>query len=187
MFWKDVLKSYSELYEKIHDIQSFPFENQSILYNKCIQIDNKPIIDSEFSNNQIYYIHQLKEQGKYLAFDEFRNKHKNVRINYLHYLSVITAIKKSDKQHKSKETPVVSNKNLSAWEIILKDKKGTRSIYKKFNEHEYSSKGFQKWEDNEFGKLDWLKLFTKLHSTTIIYIKHFRRKLIFIQILNYKF
>ena len=166
-FWKEVL-TYLTIFIKKYKITSkTEAKNTSFLYNSKVKIGNQEINDRKLINNNIFFIHQLMTEDRFLSFVEFKEKY-NINFNLFRYMSIVSSVKsflnRYNFQVKRKQC-----ENQTPFNIILKSKKGAALIYKHIMEHENQQKstGFMKWNKKiDFSEEEWKKSFRNLKQTT---------------------
>ena len=80
-FWNDVLNALSSFTKQYYKNYNGQVDTCSFLYNEKKKVGNTVIKCNELANNGIFMINQLKEEDRFLNFQEFRTKF-NVRIYF---------------------------------------------------------------------------------------------------------
>ena len=178
LFLKDLLKHVKKLFNtKIPD-NFCDFICEHIFYNKNICINNKTVYLKNWVDNNVTKIaHITKDDGSFLTFDEFRRKYQNVRTNFVTYNGIIRSINEylrkldiSREQIDVQDQEPVGRRILRGSKHIIKS-----SLSKKPNMHA----SIAKWNNN-FQNLEWPKIFSICHKTTVdTKLRWFQMRLIY--------
>ena len=164
-FWTDVLNTLSLFMNNFKIKSQQEFDACGFMFSNNFKIGNNYIRHQVLQNNNIHFVYQLKNSGRFLSYNEFTNKY-NIRINFLTFNSIISAIKKTQsKLHLTNEEKLYTSQ--PPLQIIMKTKKGASQIYQKLIYIEYTSKGLTKWQNSTgITKKNWHKSFYKAKKTT---------------------
>ena len=163
-FWKDVLKHYKKLQTKCFPQEVGDFLAECIHYNINIIRDKKVVHLRHWVDNEILYVRQLINQdGKYLHFSEFKNKFPQVRIDFVMYEGILSAIRQFQKKAQIELVGGESAADTKAWNVIYK---GNKTVQETLARSEIVSTGVQKWNTKVDIELDWKKVFRKCKTTT---------------------
>ena len=130
MFWKNVLQA-TYVHVKNNGVDTISkFTSISFVYNKDIQIGREMVTTKCLLDNKVTFIRQLKTENRYLSFREFQLKFEINNFNYLHYLSLITAIKKYEKKIYFRMLPFNNRGYQYYYTTIMITIKGCQNIYR---------------------------------------------------------
>ena len=131
-FWKDVLNSWSHL-QRLTKVEKWEeYIAQPIWYKTGIKIDNKYVFYDSLYRIGIKHINDLlKANGDFYSHREFELAY-NSRINFLNYISLISAILKDIKNKKvvAKQDKLINPFIPYQIQIFLKSVKGSQDMYK---------------------------------------------------------
>ena len=125
-FWTNVFSYYYELHKKVEICSYEELGETSFLYNERIRIGNKVIVNNDLARNGIFLIKHLWEDTTFLSHEEFVLKF-NVHIDFLTFLAIIQAIKKSYDTNNLEKTGV-HIKFQPPLDKIMKYKSGASNI-----------------------------------------------------------
>ena len=96
LFYRELLEYFQELRSNCED----PLQREFILWNnKDINVENKSVFLKSWREKNVLFVQDLlNSQGNYLSPQEFSNKY-NIKVNFLHYFQIITAIPASLKSY----------------------------------------------------------------------------------------
>ncbi len=99
LFWKDVVKHHKKLYHICCPLNIDEFMSECIHYNVNVTRDKKLVYIKDWIDNGIVLIRQLLgPHGEYLNLNDFTNQFPHIKMNFLVYEGIITAIKKYPKK-----------------------------------------------------------------------------------------
>ena len=164
-FWKDVMLSLKIFTENFNLKTQQEVDACSFLYNGNIKIGRSTIKNKKLIENNVHYIHQLKNGDHFLSHVDFNDKY-GITINFLVYNSIITAIKHYTDKFKN----CISNQRFlyqPHFDLIIGTKKGASKIYNKLIENPITITGQNKW-CNSIGIIPetWINSFRTLIETT---------------------
>ena len=163
-FWADVLKHYRKLCKlkrnsplKLSDIYEEP-----IHFNTNIKKARKVIHEKEWVSHGILEIkHILNDDGKPLAYNDFRIKYPNANTSLRLYTGILKAICKFLENVKNCNCNVKNVLTSEVWARIGAGNKFVKELFQKVNDIPTAS---IKW-NTEFNNLNWKIIFT--HSIKI--------------------
>ena len=131
LFYREILGCFQELSSAYGGDSRRKF----ILWNnKDITIDQKTLFWKTWFERGIYYVQDLlNENGKFLSLDEFNEKF-GLKVNYLQYFQITTAIPSSLKQA-ALLTPISSEFLFSTPDLLYLSEKTTLSLSKMCCKH----------------------------------------------------
>ena len=95
-FWIDVFKSWKQLctcYKKENMAKEMC--KNVLWFNENFKVNKKSIFIKSWFENNVHTVNSLlDEEGKFMTYNNFINVYKNVKTNFLEFLSVTQAIKK---------------------------------------------------------------------------------------------
>lgn len=147
-FWKDVLFSY---YSLSHAMK-ITYESQSysipLWYNENIKVGGKSVMYRHWLAAGVVFVGDLvNKDGEFYSYREFLNMF-NIATNFIEYNGILAAIrhffqiKNIDYLPRQSYNPPIP----MAFSIILKDKKGCKSIYRVLLGKQENPKSLQKWK-----------------------------------------
>ena len=149
LFWQDVFLAWSKVVKSHHPTNNLELMKSVLWYNDHILVGKKTLYYRHWVKNGVHFVSDLiKENGKFLSLDEFRNKF-DVKTNFLEYGAVINALKKSCKHSlKDNKTQVQRPFKPFNFEIVTLDIKGSRRLYDiLISSKEVKRKYIVKWEN----------------------------------------
>ena len=162
-FWKDVLLHFKKLCTKCIVKTKEDFVSERIFYNKNILVGKKTVYFRDWTNAGVGAIYDLVgKNGKYLKFTEFREKFPELKINFLTYTGLISAIKKYQEKSKIGNPLKYKEEESVAIKVVEGGSQGIRS---KLNETAEVAAGYRRWSQFHLN-INWKKLFIKLKKTT---------------------
>ena len=179
-FWKEVMSSIEEYAERCPPCNPQEFISESFLYNKHIHINGQPITYNIFPHNNIFFIHQLKNNNTFMSYDEFRTKYQ-VNINFLTYTAIIIAIKTYERilNYSGSVYNAVGDKGQKYISNITNYPKGSSHIYKIFNNKNITPTGVTKWINKTNMPLECAKIMSKLkHTTNDVKLRWFQTRIV---------
>ena len=88
LFHSELLDYSSELQDRYRD-DCFKGD-LTIWNNKDITIEGKSLYWKSWSERGVYFVHDLKNNGKYLSYEEFKTKY-NIEVNFIYYCQILSA------------------------------------------------------------------------------------------------
>ena len=165
-FWNDVFMAFLEFSIKITPNTVDDFLACSFLYNDNIKIGHKIITLKSFIDNQVIQIYQLKTQGQYKTFGDFKNSHPGVQLDFVTYNAIITSIFKYQHSLNLETQNLRGTTTQPHIRIIMSQKKGTKTINNTLIKTTLKIKGIKSWEDRLEKEIDQKKVFTILAKST---------------------
>jgi hypothetical protein len=169
-FWKEVVEAWC-IYNFHEPTDITGIRTQNVWFNSFIKVDNKTLFHRDWYNSGVETITDLLDgNGKFLPYVQFVNKY-NLRINYLSYYSLISAIPVKWKQLLNSESMIENDESKqSRMQQLMKFKKVCREGYSIFLEHftgtDLKLKGVMKWETELDCSLDIQSTFKNIYSCT---------------------
>ena len=172
-FWQDVFQAWNQLMTAAGKKSTDDYLNEPIWLNKDIQINKKCTFIKKMYDSGTYIINDLiDESGAFLSFNEYCITF-SVNVNFIEYNGLLLAIRKF-RQSKYPFIPALDKKLQAPTihrtiKLLLKDRKGCRSIYSQLIENNEIPTSIRKWE-NEYGhiqKSHWLKIFNLPYKISI--------------------
>ena len=164
-FWKDVMTAFSSFNEKYYQESDTETDFCSFLYNDKIKIGNDTIRNKILRENNIFYIHQLKDNNKFLSHREFETKYI-IKINFLNYNSIISAVKNFQSKFPIQSQPKKLERQ-PHFDFLMKNTKGASHIYQFLLSEKGKNTGQIKWNTiNDIDEEQWRKSFYILKTTT---------------------
>ena len=158
LFWKEALLA-------LQDFISISLKNERslgnipLLYNSKICIENRPIHFKSFFENGILFLSDLIDQsGNFLSFAEFKSLY-DTNLCFITYHGIIQAVRKGYPSISNNDIVKISPNITKPIYMLIKDKKGSKSIYDTFiSEFSFERKYMEKWE-TELGleNFNWQK------------------------------
>lgn len=148
-FWNDVLESWTKLNDQIKIKTTEDILSVNIWDNKEIRINNVSVFYRRWYEKKIYYIKDLFDQnGIFLDFQSFTQSY-DLRINYLNYYCVISAIQNYIRKHRITITSSSLFNCILPLTIkeIMSESKGSRRVYKLLNTKIIEPKSQVKWSE----------------------------------------
>ena len=122
-FWIDVLKAWcTSNYRTPNNIEK-PDE-EIIWLNSNIKVNRNPIFYRNMFSKGIIQVKDLKENGIILSFDQFTQKHPEIRSNFIEYFGIINALPYNYKLNLPGDSP-----KKSALEVYLTVQKVPKKFY----------------------------------------------------------
>ena len=164
-FWKDTFECYFKYLKKYTCKTLNELDATSFLFNSNITVGNKPITSKYMSNKDLYQIGQLKENDRYLTLQELNTKF-NTNLNFLHYRSLLGAIKTYTSKFQNLKSKSTLEKQ-PFLNLIISCKKGAARIYQEILEETNDITGLKKCITKmSINKDLWLKSFNILKKST---------------------
>ena len=164
-FWKDVVKHYKKLYHRCCPLNIDEFMSECIHYNVNITRDKKIVYIKDWIDNGIVLIRQLLgPHGEYLNFNDLTNQFPHIKMNFLVYEGIITAIKKYQKKVNVELSVKFSCLDTKVWTII---QRGNKAVQTALDKSEAVPAAVNKWNKIYNSPLNWKKIFTKTRKTTL--------------------
>ena len=162
-FWRDVLKHFIKVQEKLTPSNIDELKADHIFYNSNILRDHKPIFLKEWADNEILYIYQLQnDQNEFLTFDEFSTRYNCRQTNFIVFNGIINAVRR---YKNSFQIPINYTPKLLENKIWHNLRKGNKHIQKILNSKNYTPAAVLKW-NRSFEHLNWEKIFSMIYITT---------------------
>ena len=168
IFWKETLLYFAEFISIVQQKNTQTLL-EPLWYNDKIQIQNKSVFYKNMYENGFHLISDLlDEDGKFIKFDDF--KHKINKLPFTLYEGLKKAILRSwPDVRNTAANQVLQPYQSSVIRILTRDKKGSRSIYKCFNELSNHRPICElKWE-TDLGlptTFNWEKVYKSIMCTT---------------------
>ena len=164
-FWGDVINYLMKYTKKFYMNYKDCVSSCSFLFNENMKIGKSCIKNNILIEHNIFYIFQLKEGENFLNHNEFSRKY-NIQINFLHYRSIIAAVKKY-----SSKFPIENTTKPHSFQphliVIMKTKKGVSPIYQEIIKLDYIKPSTIKWQSvTEITTEQWMNSFIKLKTST---------------------
>ena len=138
IFWKNVLQSWIKIQQKQTWENNDEIMGTNIWLNSYIIKDHKPILYKHYVEKHIIFIQDLlNENGEFMNFETCKLKY-SIKSNFLEYATLIKAIKTFiDNINIDNQKFVPMNNPIFPFNfrIFLKDKKGSKAIYKLLNKN----------------------------------------------------
>ena len=141
-FLSDLLVAWAHFKTQYHEGTS-PFLNgEEVIWNNSgIKINGKSVFYKHWYRHGIYKVYHIMDgQKNFLSFSAFQNKYPMLTPNFLEYMGLISAMKKSKL--------LLKNSEKNALSFILKQEKVCKNVHpfikKPFTEH--PSKCIEKWQ-----------------------------------------
>jgi len=149
-FWKDVLYSYLILTKKISPKNDKQCYSLNLWYNPDIKVGGSSVCYKRWLVAGIVFLGDLiNDQSEFYSYRDFNNTF-NVRTNFIEYNGLLASIQHYLRRNNIDYLPEKTfNPHIPLpIALIIKDKKGCRSIYRQMlNAHE-SPKSLQKWKND---------------------------------------
>ena len=173
-FWSQVLYYFFAFDKKYSYKSKEEAEATSFMYNTNIKIGKNVIKNQKLISSNIFAIHQLKENNRFLSLEDLNEK-LQTPLNFLEYNSIVNSVKIFLKKYSklpSSETVEFS----PALNKIMINKKGSSLIYQEMIKIEQEYTGYNRWSKiTDLSKNNWILSFTKLKTST------YDKKLIWLQ------
>ena len=164
IFWNDILKHVKKILEMKKPANYEDFVNEYVLYNKNICVNQQTVVYRNWVDEGITKIgHLTKDNGSFLTYNEFRNKYQNVVTNFLTYNGLMAAIRTYMRKLNISNEHHDDVRDSVGWQNLKNSKTVIKNILTKVpNTHNSTVK----WNNN-FQGLDWKKIYTICHKTTL--------------------
>ena len=176
-FWCDICKHVKRLLIKKTPDNYDDIVSEFIFYNKNILVNNEIVFYRNWLQNDIFQIqHLLNNDGTFMNYNAFRGKYPNVRSNFLQYQGLVNSIKNYIAGQNVSEKDINDVQEPIGWRTLRGSKKDIREELKKQPNKHIS---MIKW-DNQFGTLNWNRIFMKCYKTTIdVKLRWFQMRLLY--------
>ena len=168
LFWKNVLQSYKDFADSYRILDFENFIASSFLFNENIKVNNRMVKNKVFIDNNLFFIHQLKNGESFISYDEFERKFQSPKISFILFNSTITAIKRYEQKLSLTDNAKV--KKLIDCQpplhSILKITKGCSFPYSILNKTDIIPTGIRKWQQAGCIPFQWKNAFITLVNTT---------------------
>ena len=140
------------------------FLSECLHYNLNIIRDGKTMHDDNWITNGILCIkHLVGLEGKFLNFNEFKDRFPHVRTNFLLYEGVIRAIKEYQKKVGIELISSQKHNGAKVWNII---NKGNKAVRQSISKNENVPTAVQKWNTKFEIQDNWDKIFKRCQKVT---------------------
>ena len=165
-FWKEVLTSCVSYFDSFKASTFEDFLSMSFLFNPSIKIGRKPIDHKMLIERGIFFIHQLTINNKLMSYEQFTDKY-DIRVNYLSFHSIISAIKSFYKSlHINEEEPTSIPRHQFFLNSIYEKCKGCSKFYHQMLSSHSTPKGIGKWQTRFATFKAWIPAFYQIRNTT---------------------
>eukprot|EP00916_Digyalum_oweni_P000719 GHVL01001367.1.p1 GENE.GHVL01001367.1~~GHVL01001367.1.p1 ORF type:complete len:211 (+),score=1.21 GHVL01001367.1:1032-1664(+) len=164
-FRKDVLKHYKKCCSLSEVINVNDFVSECIQYNLNIIRDHGTIVNKEWIENDVVFVHQLLHlNGHFFTFEEFRLNFPFVQTNFVFYEGVIKSLRKYQRKVQIDSLNGFQIRDYKPWQIICRGKQAIKEVFLK-SKFDANPAGMNRWS-MYFYNLNWKQIFDKCFKTT---------------------
>ena len=167
-FWKDVLRSYSNVLGSTKITNKYDFLSCPLFYNKDLLIGGKSFFFKSWYDKGLRYINDLVEGSRILNHSEIERKY-DLKVNFIHYIGVYKILKILINTVKEESDQKILSNPLRPFnqKILTKHTSGSRCFYDILckNDEEPTSK--QKWiKLYKDSIIDWKQIYALPFNVT---------------------
>ena len=178
-FWKDVFKSYEELYVKHKPNTSEELLAEPLFFNEHFKIDKNTFKFQDWIDNGILTVRSLvKENGSFMTLDEFQEEY-NFIPRSLDFFGCVSTVKRFARLH---SIDIKSNRAFAIPKILSLlsgNQRGAKPIYNAFIGNNMKSNPCKTWERILDKEIDWGKIFGSINQIKETKLRWFQMKIVY--------
>lgn len=166
-FWKDVFRAWEMIIDKERNLDYDYFLSSPIWFNNMIRIGNKPVFYQHWFNHGIQYVNDVIDEHGFFISLEMLQQCYDINVNFLNYMSVISAIKKAANNYKKDTYKLCCPFIPACLQVFFKSRKGSKDMYKILINNNVTPTGQLKWGEILGEDLIWKHIFKLPFTVTV--------------------
>ena len=176
-FWKNVVESYKEYYDKVPLSESWELLAEPIFYNNKFKINGNVFHFKSWTDKYVFLVKDLlNSDGEFLSFEQFKQQY-DVQTHFLDYYSCVSSIRKYLKTTNITIQDTTSFQSTKARKLMISSPKGCKIFYDTFIQKMDNPNPCKKWVNLLSEEINWDKVFEFTRKIKEIKLRWFQMRI----------